>query len=87
MAMLKGIARPLIGSLAMALALYGLQSGMSAPPALMLVLKVMLGAAVYISVVLALWLLAGKPAGAETYLLGKLKIRFPAFIGTPNGTK
>jgi lipopolysaccharide exporter len=65
----RGTGRPLLGSLAMVLALMALQAGLHIGPAPMLLLKVVTGGLVYCGVVLGLWRLAGRPEGAESYFL------------------
>ena len=63
--------RPCAASLLMAVALLGLPAMPGLPVTAMLLLKTTLGALVYAASVLALWQMAGRPAGAERYLVGK----------------
>ena len=63
--------RPFIGAAVMAVVLLNLVSHFNLPLAVLLVLKIGLGAAIYVAVVLSLWWLAGRPSGAEAYLLEK----------------
>lgn len=77
--LLRALHRPLLASAAMALALWGAGLGWIAPPATataalpLLLLGVPLGAASYAAVLLALWLAAGRPAGAEADMLALLR--------------
>jgi len=78
-ALLAALHRPLLATAAMALALWGVGLGWIAPPpsaaaALPPLLQgVALGAAVYGVALLALWLAAGRPAGAEADVLTLLR--------------
>ena len=69
----SGSGRPALGCLAMAAALTLLQAEVVAPAWIMLLLKVAVGGVVYCAVVLGLWRLAGRPTGAESYFLGKIR--------------
>ena len=82
----RGTGRPVLGCLAMALALTLLQAEVSAGPVVMLLMKVVLGGIVYGATVLGLWHLAGRPEGAESFFLDKLKRR-PAVIAPPGEAK
>jgi O-antigen/teichoic acid export membrane protein len=75
--LLRGVGRPVLGCAAMVFALLGLQAEVALQPWLMLLLKVAVGAVVYCAVVLVLWRLAGRPEGAESYFLDKLRLRRP----------
>jgi O-antigen/teichoic acid export membrane protein len=79
--LLHGVSRPLLGCLAMTLALTLLDRALSLPHWTMLALKVVTGAAVYCGVVLALWYLAKRPEGAESYFLSKIKRKTPPLVG------
>ena len=68
---LRVVARPFLGVLAMTAAIVLLGDFVRAPLAMALVIKVLAGAVVYPATVLLMWLLAGKPQGAEAYLLEK----------------
>lgn len=72
--LLRGVLRPLIGAACMAAVLLWLQSQWSdaALPALLLA-KVLVGACVYSTAVALLWHLAGRPPGAEAYVLAHLQ--------------
>jgi lipopolysaccharide exporter len=72
--MLSPIWRPCVASALMALVLLGLPSLGGMPMIAQLLLKVALGAMAFAAGILALWRLAGCPAGAESYLLEKLKL-------------
>lgn len=72
--MLAEIWRPCLASALMAVCLIGLPSLSSMPVIAQLLLKVALGAVVFAVGILAQWRLAGCPAGAESYLLEKLKL-------------
>jgi lipopolysaccharide exporter len=75
----RGIGRPILGCLAMALALAFLQAEISALPlVVILVMKVALGGFVYVGTVLGLWVVSGRPQGAESFFLAKLKRSAPA---------
>lgn len=76
--LLRGTGRPVLGCAAMVFALLGLQAEVALQPWLMLLLKVVVGAVIYCAVVLVLWRLAGRPEGAESYFLDKLKLQRPA---------
>ena len=65
--------RPLLGAAAMALVLVFSSPHLQMPLALTFGTKILLGTASYIGVVRALWRLAGRPAGAETYLLNAIR--------------
>ena len=71
---LDSIWRPCAASVLMAVALYGLPSLTGMPWMMQLLLKVSLGALVYVVAVLALWYLSGYPEGAESYLMAKVKL-------------
>lgn len=70
--MVKSVARPLIATLLMYLAVDIFLGSVTYTPVSMLILKVLTGVLVYTVVVLVLWLLAGRPEGAEKYVLGKI---------------
>lgn len=65
--------RPVAACAGMALGLLLLSAHLSLPLVLALALKVLVGVVLYGSIVLALWLLAGRPVGAETYLMDKIR--------------
>ena len=72
--------RPLLASIVMALAVgFALPEHTAAmsliDAAAWLMVGVILGATVYVTVVLVLWAVAGYPAGGERYMLGKIRVR------------
>ena len=71
-AILRSFARPLAACGVMALALVALDFTVAAAPVYMLALKIGVGTFAYTIVVLVLWRIAGRPAGAEQYLIDKL---------------
>jgi O-antigen/teichoic acid export membrane protein len=73
----RGTGRPILGCLAMVLALLMLEAEVAAPLVVMLCMKVVLGAVTYVGTVLGLWHLSGRPEGAESFFLDKLKRRQP----------
>jgi len=73
----RGTGRPILGCLAMVLALALLQAEVVAPVGVMLFMKVVLGAVVYVGTVLGIWYLSGRPEGAESFFLDKVKRRRP----------
>lgn len=76
--LVRGTGRPLLGCVAMGLALMTLQTELQLGSATMLLLKVTTGAVVYCAVVFGLWLLAGRPEGAESYFFAKILRPAPA---------
>lgn len=70
------VARPLLAAAAMAYAIHSLFGGESGLPVLAaLVLKIFAGILVYSVSVLVLWIALGRPEGAESWLLQKIRIR------------
>jgi O-antigen/teichoic acid export membrane protein len=63
--------RPLLAAAVMALCVTYLATQLAVSIILALVLKVAVGAIVYTASIAALWRLAGRPPGAESYVLGK----------------
>jgi hypothetical protein len=82
----RGIGRPVLGCMAMALALTLLQAEVTAQPLVMLCMKVVLGALTYVGTVLGLWYLSGRPDGAESFFLDKLKWR-PRVVAAASESK
>lgn len=80
--LVRGTGRPILGCVAMVLALMLLQAEFRAIPLMMLAMKVLLGAIVYVGTVLCLWYLSGRPEGAESFFLDKLKRR-PPVVAAP----
>jgi O-antigen/teichoic acid export membrane protein len=68
----RASARPLTAAAAMAAALMTLPFPDSLPTAMVLTMKVGLGAVVYMITIWAAWWIAGRPDGPEAYLLGKV---------------
>lgn len=66
--------RPIVGAIGMALVLEWLALPSQHPLLVQLVVKAGVGATVYGSIVMLLWILAGRPAGAERYLLEKIGV-------------
>ncbi len=67
----RSTVRPLLGTGGMIAVLTYALSNLEMPLLLVLAIKVLLGAATYVAVVAVLWWIAGRPQGAETYLLEK----------------
>ncbi len=82
--LLKGVARPTLGCAAMALALSA-TGRLALPPWPMLALKVAVGGVVYCGVVWLLWLAVGRPEGAESYVLSKIRRRKPHAAAAATG--
>ncbi|XYJ10745.1 lipopolysaccharide biosynthesis protein [Telluria sp. B2] len=83
----RGTGRPVLGCLAMVVALMLLEAELAVPNWLMLALKVVTGVFVYCAVVLGLWHLVGRPDGAESYFLNKLKRSTPPVVAAPSEVK
>jgi O-antigen/teichoic acid export membrane protein len=83
--MLRNVFRPLLGALAMAFVIHFVEPFAPALPVLHLGLLVGAGALSYVITVLLAWTVAGRPQGAEAYLLekinGVLKRRSAAKLG------
>jgi O-antigen/teichoic acid export membrane protein len=71
--MLASIARPVAGVLVMSACVMGIGQALDLQGPLLLTAKILVGALSYALAVAGLWRLRGRPAGAEAYLLGKLK--------------
>ena len=69
--LIRSSIRPLLGALAMSLALLNFPILIDSIWVL-LTLKVLYGAIVYVAVVMVSWLILGRPEGAESYLLDKV---------------
>ncbi len=65
--------RPLVASTAMAAALFYFSQLLSLPLVLQFGAKVLLGAIIYCVSMYLLWVIAGRPKGAETYVLEKMQ--------------
>lgn len=72
--LLRAVWRPLLGVLAMAGVLTALPLPTAWPVLLLLPLKIGIGALVYAASVLMLWRASACPEGAESYMLGKLRL-------------
>lgn len=68
----RTVYRPLVGVCVMAFAVIFLSRHLHLPPLAALAVKVGTGIIVFPATVLALWLQAGKPEGAESYMLSKV---------------
>jgi O-antigen/teichoic acid export membrane protein len=83
--MVRNVYRPLLGALAMAGVIHVVEPWAPAMPSLHLILLIGVGALAYTAAVLAAWTAAGRPQGAEAYLLEKvsnvLKRRSAAKLG------
>ncbi len=71
--LLASVHRPLLGAAAMALVLEQGIAPLQFGPATLLALKIPVGALTYACTVALAWQLAGRPAGAETFLLDKAR--------------
>ena len=69
---LRTVWRPLLATATMALAVIFIGEAMQLGPLAGLILKIAIGMATFPAAILLLWWAAGKPAGAESYLLEKL---------------
>jgi hypothetical protein len=83
--MLRNVFRPLLGAAAMACVIHFVEPWAPATPSLHLILIIAVGALSYVATVLGAWMVAGRPQGAEAYLLekivGVLKRRSAAKLG------
>ena len=70
--MIKGVIRPTLGCSAMIAALLAIDNFILLPIPVMLAVKVAAGIVVYSVAVLVLWLISGRPDGAESYLIEKI---------------
>ncbi len=68
---LTSVVRPVIAVVAMSACVHAAAVA-ALPPVALLAVKIVVGAVAYGLAILLLWQLAGRPAGAESYLLGKL---------------
>jgi O-antigen/teichoic acid export membrane protein len=68
----RASARPLTAAAAMAAALITLPFPSSVPIAMVLMMKIVLGASIYTITIWAAWRIAGRPDGPEAYVLDKL---------------
>lgn len=66
------IYRPLLAAAAMAFSLHYLMTPPDWPPLAALLLEIGAGAGAYALSILLLWRIAGRPAGAESFVLGKI---------------
>jgi len=66
--------RPILGSAGMAVALIAAAPYIQLPIGAAIFAKIALGTTTYLTLVLAMWRLAGKPEGAESYLLNMAKM-------------
>lgn len=88
--MARNVVRPVLGALAMAGAIRAIEPLIPGTPGVILVGTVAAGAVAYTATVLAAWALAGRPQGAESYLVdklaGTLKRRRLAKLGSVAGS-
>lgn len=70
---ISGTYRPLAAAMLMALAVTSMGNAVDFHPLTMLILKIMSGICIYPAAVLLIWWIAGKPDGAESYLLNRIK--------------
>jgi len=70
--MARNVVRPALGALAMAGAIRAIEPLIPGTPSLVLIVSVVVGAFAYTATVLAAWAAAGRPQGAESYLVDKL---------------
>lgn len=66
------ITRPLLGASAMGVVLYFGAALISLPLIVTLLIKIVAGIVTYVSSVMFMWWISGKPAGTETYLIQKV---------------
>lgn len=71
--LLQSVWRPCLAAGVMALVLHALPAMSGLPALAALLLKGVLGAAIYAGALFVLWRLAGQPAGAESYLLAQAR--------------
>ena len=64
--------RPILASVLMAITLYMLADVVRLPVLPMFLIKVIVGAVVYVLAMVVLWRLSGRPVGAETYIIDKI---------------
>ncbi|MBD3893565.1 lipopolysaccharide biosynthesis protein [Hydrogenophaga sp.] len=70
--LLRTFYRPVLAGAVMALVLLWLQSALALPVLFVLLIKCTAGALLYVFCILALWLLAGRPAGGEAFIMQRL---------------
>jgi len=87
---LGNVVRPALGALVMAGAIHELELLVSGKPAITLIVSIVGGALAYTATVLVAWTLAGRPQGAESYIVekiaGVLKRRSMAKLGGVTGS-
>lgn len=66
--------RPVVAATIMAALVYMLSGYLSWPSAIELVFQIVVGGILYTVILFALWIISGRPFGAEDYLLHKFKI-------------
>lgn len=71
----KIVVRPLLATAAMAVAVTSVGSILQAGPHAALAAKILTGMSTYPVAILTMWYLSGKPEGAESYLLNKVRSR------------
>lgn len=81
--LLRTTSRPLLATAAMAGIVHELDGLLTFGDLPMLVAKITVGALAYLLLILGLWWMAGKPEGAESYVLGKLDTARTHLRGNP----
>ena len=67
------LVRPTLGTIAMAFAVYGVSGFLGDNVVASLIIKAAVGAIAYATVVSMLWIVSGRPEGAEDFIFGKLQ--------------
>jgi O-antigen/teichoic acid export membrane protein len=70
---LKAFVRPIVAGAIMAVCVWQFGAMVVASSFFMLLFKVALGVVIYPLVIAALWFISGRPAGAETYVIGTIQ--------------
>ena len=77
---LKTIMRPFAGAIAMSATLIWIFQDSTLPVIFALIGKILIGISAYSTTVIALWLIQGRPSGAESYVIDKVKTLALAFL-------
>lgn len=75
--LIRILLRPLLATCVMAFTVISIGDAMHVAPLVALVVKILAGAAIYPMAVLLMWYAVGKPEGAESYLLNKVRSSLP----------
>jgi len=70
---IRSVFRPFVGVIMMTIGVLPIAEILDYPPVATLLLKIVIGLIIYPVVILTLWWIAGRPPGAESYLLGKIE--------------